>query len=193
VHVVYYAGDGKVYHRSLSSTDVLSERKSVTTDAGTKDSDRVPFMPPVYWEDAGEEKIMVGYRKASDGRIYTRIITNDGPPGAESVASDHAVNNDQAQSCQPTANLANDGSTVYLHYADAASEDIFRDVYTPQTGWGTDAEEQDGVEADLIRGVVFTHSAGNGRAKVLGYLFDNGSDGYTGTVRYKEYLIPARK
>jgi hypothetical protein len=191
VHVVYYADDGNVYHRSLSSTDVLSERESLTMDAGVRDSERVPFMPPVYWDEAGDEKIMVAYRKASDGRIYTRIIANDGPPGAESVASDHPVNNDQAQSCQPTANLANDGSTIYLHYADAETEDIFRDVYTPQTGWGTDVEEQDGVEADLIRGGVFTHSAGNGGAKVFGYLFDDGSDGYTGTVRYKEYPIRA--
>jgi hypothetical protein len=150
-------------------------------------------MPPVYWDEGGDEKIMVGYKKAADGRIYTKIITNDGRPGPESVASDRAVNNDQAQSCQPTANLANDGSTVYLHYADAAKEDIFRDVYTPKTGWGADVEEQDGVEADLLRGVVLTHSPVNGGAKVVGYLFDNGSDGYTGTVRYAEYPIRAPK
>jgi hypothetical protein len=192
VHIVYYAGDGNVYHRSLSSADVLSERESLTTDGGVKDSERVPFMPPVYWDDAGDEKIMVGYRKATDGRIYTSIITNDGRPGAESVASDRAVNNDQAESCQPTANLANDGSTVYLLYSDAAAEDIFSDVYTPQTGWGSDVKEQDAVEADLIRGVIFTHSARNGGAKVIGYVFDNGSNGYTGAVRYKERPIPAR-
>jgi len=192
VHVVYYADDGNIYHRSLSSAGVLSDRESLTADGGVRGSERFPLMPPVYWDEAGEEKIMIGYRKASDGRIYTRIITNDGPPGKESRASDHAVSNDQAQSCQPTANLANDGSTVYLHYADAATEDIFRDVYTPATGWGSDVEEQDGVEADLIRGIVFAHSAGNGGAKVIGYLVDMGSDGYTGTVRYEEYLIPAR-
>ena len=51
--------------------------------------------------------------------------------------------------------------------------------------------ERDGVEADLIRGLVFTHSTGNGGARVIGYLTDNGSDGYTGTVRYEEYPIPA--
>jgi hypothetical protein len=193
VHIVYYADDGNVYHRSVSSSNVLSDRKSLTTDGGSRPSERVPFAPPVYWDESGEEKVMVGYRKASDGRIYTRIITNDGTPGAESAASDHAVNNDQAQSCQPTANLANDGSTVYLHYADATSEDIFRDVYTPETGWGADVKEQNGVEADLIRGLVFTHLAGDGGKKVVGYLFDNGSDGYTGTVLYKEYPIPVSK
>jgi hypothetical protein len=79
-----------------------------------------------------------------------------------------------------------------LLYADAASEDIFRDVYTPQTGWGADVEEQDGVEADLIRGVVITHSEHNGGARVIGYLFDNGSNGYTGTVRYGQHPIPVR-
>jgi hypothetical protein len=191
VHIVYYSDDGSVYHRSLSSSDVLSKRRILTNAGGVRPSERAPFTPPVYWDDSGDEKIMVGYRKASDGRIYTRVITNNGEPGAEEVASDHAVNNDQAESCQPTANLANDGSRVYLHYADAASEHIFRDVYGPQTGWGADVKE-DRVEADLIRGVVLTHSARNGGAKVIGYLFDNGSDGYTGTVRYKEYPIPAR-
>lgn len=189
VHIVYYGDDGSVYHRSLSSAGVLSEREALTTDAGATEAERVPFMPPVYWNDAGDEKIMVGYRKSSDGRIHTRIITNDGRPSAESVASDHAVSNDQAQSCQPAANLANDGSTVYLHYADAATEDIFRDVFRPEAGWGRDVEEQDGAEADLIRGVVFTHSAANGGARVIGYLVDNGSDGYTGTVRYQEHPI----
>jgi hypothetical protein len=193
VHIVYYADNGNVYHRSLTSADILSERKSLTADAGTARSNRVPFMPPVFWDEAGDEKIMVGYRKATDQRIYTRIITNDAAPGIESRASDNPVSNDQAQSRQPTANLANDGSTVYLHYADAATEDIFRDVYTPNAGWGLDVEERDGVEADLIRGLVFTHSKGNPAARVIGYLVDNGSDGYTGTVRYYEYqLSPPR-
>jgi hypothetical protein len=150
-------------------------------------------MPPVYWDEDGDEKVLVGYRKAGDGRIYTRIITNDGRPEAESLASGHAVNNDQAESCQPTANLANDGSTVYLHYSEAATEDIFRNVHTPETGWGRAIEVQDGVEADLIRGTVFTHSASNGGSRVIGYLVDNGSDGYTGTVRYLEDRISGRQ
>ena len=192
VHIVYSATDGSIYHRSLSSGDALSERRLLAKDGGITRAERVPLMPPVYWQEAGSEKIMVGYRKAADGRIYTRIITDDGRPGAESAASDRAVSNDQAQSRQPTANLVVDGATVYLHYADAATEDIFRDVHTSARGWGADVKEQDGVEADLIRGAAFTHSPANGGRRVIGYLFDDGSDGYTGTVRYKELPIPVR-
>jgi hypothetical protein len=190
IHAVYASDQGLVYHRSLSADGVLSPPQLLTAEAGLKREDRVPLMPPVSWDQDGQEMLMVGYRKAADGRLYTRVLANGGPAGPEEPASSRPVSNDQAQSRQPTASLANDGPAVYLLYADAASEEIYLNVYTPGSGWGADRLERPGFEADLIRAAVFTHSAKNGGRKVLGYLVDNGSDGYTGTVRYEETPLP---
>lgn len=190
VHVVYAAESGKVYYRSVSAEGTISPRTLLTAETGRRRADRVPIMPPVSWMEQAEEKVMVGYRKAIDGRIYTRILSANGSPGPELAASAHPVSNDQAQSRQPTAHLAADGATVYLLYADAIEEDIYLNVKHSGSGWAGSTKIGPGMEADLLRGFVFNHSSANGGAKVLGYLVDNGSDGYTGTVQYGEYPIP---
>ena len=182
--------NGITYHKSLNSSDTLSAREQVYSGTGTGAGDRMPILPPVYWDDAGDEIIMGVIKRSSDGKLVSVIITNDGTPAASVVATDNAVHADSGGSRQPNASMANDGSTVYLHYAEDVTSDLFRATYESGS-WGTDVEEIDATDVDHIRSVVFTHSSGNGGDKVVGYIYDTFSNGGTGGVYYGEYVIPA--
>ena len=81
-------------------------------------------------------------------------------------------------------------------YSDLTTKDIYRDEADNDGGWGTDVEQEDGKNVDFVRGNIFTHSAGNGGAKVYGYFYANSPgtstlEGWTGDVWYGEYEIAA--
>jgi len=195
IHVFYKdATNNDIYHKSLSSSDVLSGRESCYTDAKSGGTDYQEAMTPaVYWDDAGDEKVMVGILDNSDNLLYTVVVTNDGTPETAKVASDNTVYNNPGDtgSEQPVADLVvdQDADTTYIMYSDLTTHDLFRDVAVNDGGWGTDVEQVDAVDAYWVRGNVFTHSVGNGGKTVYGFTYDNGSNGYTGFIWYDEYEI----
>jgi hypothetical protein len=189
-HIAYNDDAGNVWHRSLDSADTLSARESLTTAGltGTTDND---LTPPVYWDEAGTEKVLVIYAK-SDGKLYSRIITNDGAPGTESsAATDNTIQRNKGSSHAVCATIAVDGPDVHLLYADLTTEDIWFDSNLDEAGWGTDVEELDATACHNITGQIFTHSGGNGGAKVFGYVYEDGTDGYTGGLKYRERVFGA--
>jgi hypothetical protein len=189
IHVAYKdQTNHDLWHKSLSAADSLSARESLTTDASTENC---PMTCMVAWEDGSDEKVMVCYVDESELKLKSRIITNDGTPGTEQTASDNQVVEDQGTSRQPVADTANDGSTVWLLYADLTDQDLYRDENANGAGWGTDVEERDEISADWVRAQVFTHSGGNGGAKVLGYIVDEGAGGGTGYIWFDEYELPS--
>lgn len=190
IHIIYSnkSNTGEIYYRNLNSSNTLSGRTSVLTGTDT-DPHHSPVLKPVYWDDGGTEKIMLAYYKPSDGKLYTRVVTS-GSVGAEfaAAATDNTVASDIATSGQPTAKLAIDGTTAYIIYANAADQDIYYTSSDNGAAWNTDTELEDEVTCDLISANIFTHSAGNGSAKVLGYMYaDNRfGAGNTGDVVYNE-------
>lgn len=193
IHIIYSNKNatGEIYYRNLNSGDTLSGRTSVLTGTDTS-THHSPILKPVFWDDGGDEKIMLAYYKESDALLYTRVVTN-GTVGSEfaAAATDNAVASDIASSGQPTAKLAIDGTTTHIIYADSATQDIFHTTSVNGAAWNTDVELEDGVTCDLISANIFTHSAGNGSAKVLGYMYaDNRfGEGNTGDVVYNELEI----
>lgn len=189
---IFYKDDtnGDLYHKSLPDGGSLGSRESISSDsdAGVSDDEK-PIIPPVYWDDGGDEKIMVVYKESADNILRSRIITNDGTPASATAASDVAVASHQAGSNQPVADMVVDGTNALLLYSDRSTFDIFKDENSNGGGWGTDAEEKDGVTAHFIRGNVFTHSSGNGGDKVYGYIWDDGSDGGVGRIFYDEVVL----
>jgi hypothetical protein len=130
----------------------------------------------------------------TDNNLYSCNITNDGSPETVKLASDNTVKASPANtdSGQPVAALANDGENVYLHYADLTSGDLYRTKNVNNGTWGTDVEETDGTDLFFIRSLVFTHSAGNGGSKVIGYTYEKhlaDEGGYTGFTWYGEYEL----
>lgn len=183
--------NGDIYHKSLTSGDSLSARELVEGDAGTVNE--WAMTPAIFWDDAGAEKIMVIVQDDSDDILYSVVITDDGTPESRKQASDVAAQSHQGGSEQPTADLAVDSAsdTTYLLYSRLTDGDLYRDKAVNDGGWGADVEEQDAVEIDFVRSMVFTHSSGNGGEKVLGYLYDNGANGGTGRIFYDEFVISA--
>lgn len=192
IHIFYKdKTNGDVFHKSLNSSDTLSSRETCHADAGTGTSDEKNAVPPVYWDDAGEENIMVGIKDETSQKLDTVVIKNDGAPATAVEASDNNVENSAGgTSLQPVANLAVDGLDVYLLYGHDTTGDIYRDKNSNDGGWSTDVVEQTvGVQTDWVRGAVFTHSSGNGGDKVMGYIWDDDSSGGTGRIRYDEFVI----
>lgn len=189
---IFYKGDngtlGPIWHRSLSSADSLSAREAVDADSGPASAEEAAMTQGVYWNDGGNEKVMVVY-KGSDDYLYSVVVTDDGTPETPRQASDNTVIYNMGGSRQPTASLVLNGDDAYLHYADAATLDIYRTEMVNDGGWNTDVEELDAVTAHWIRGLVFTHSVGNGSDTVVGYAYDNGSGGGTGYIFYDEFNI----
>ncbi len=191
VHIFYKDDtNDDIYHRSLASDNTLSNRELIEGDAYPTYS--WGTTKPVYWDDAGDEKIMICCIDASDGYFYSVVITNDGSPETRKQASDNGGEGGGADGRIPVATLAVNPSTktAYLVYKRYSNQLGYRDEAVSDGGWGADVVEPLVDSADWICGNVFTHSPGNGGGTVLGMITDLGSDGGTGFVWYKEYELP---
>ena len=189
-YTMHDGGTGTMYHRSLDSGDTLSAREEVDASTGIGNNNKWVWTSPIYWDDGGVEIIMVVY-KDSDNLLYSVVVSDDGTPETRKAASDNTAMSDPGGtgSQQVTADLALDGTDAYLHYSDLTTQDLFRDTAANDGGWGTDVEELDSKQVDWIRSTSFTHSGPNGGARVVGYVYDNGSDGGTGFIWYDEFVI----
>ena len=198
VHVFYKDDtNGAILHRSIDpSDDSLTAVETVYSDAYTGGSGQQWAMTnPIVWDDGTDDYVMIGVQDDSDGFLYTVLITNDGTPGAAELVDSVVVESDSGGSTsrQPTASLAVDPATetVYCMFVDDATGDVWRYEWTSAGGWGTATEMHDGESCDELRAVVFTHSAGNGGGKVVGYIRAWDFGGYTDFTRYDEYEIAA--
>jgi hypothetical protein len=201
IHIFYKdTTNENVLHKSLTSGDSLSGPETVYSDpiqpgAGQQTS----ITTPVYWDSSGVEKIMVGILDESDTLLYTVVISDDGTPESAKVVSANTVNNDFATGRLPIADLVNDESDTYVLYSRVSDGSLYLDTASDDGGWGTDVLHRSPVTIGgaiaVIRGQVFTHSSGNGGAKVYGYTYEDSytgpSAGYTGFIRYGEYEIEA--
>ena len=187
-HVIYKDDtNGIIYHRSLSSSDSLGTRHSVQTGIATAGAnDNIPYAPTIYWDSGGTEKIMTIYQKSATAvPVFHKVIADDGTPGSEVQASDNNVEQQEGGNTMVICSAAVDGSTVHFFYSLKGDYDIYRTSNADEGGWATDVEEQDAVTCHWIRGNVY-NSGGN---TVFGYLWDDGSNGGTGYVRYSEFVI----
>jgi len=192
-HIFYRdVTNNDIYHKSLSSADSLSSRESVEIDAMSGTNDWGTNMP-VYWDDAGSEKIMIGVMDNSDGLMYSVVVTDDGTPETRKQVSDSAVRNSPtgASSQQPVADMAVDSATdkQYALLVPTSDGDIYLDSATNDGGWGTDTDIYTATNIDYVRGQIYTHSAGNGGNKVYGYWYDDNAAGENGFSWYGEKVI----
>ena len=193
IHIFYHDQDNyDIYHKMLTSGDSLGAREVVHDNTKTGGAFQWAMTEAVYWDDAGSEKIMVIIHSDADNDIDSYVVTDNGSPEGQKAVSDGPnVAFNQGGSKQPVASLSVDAAakTTYALWAEVVTYDLWRDEAVNDGGWGADVEELDGKSVDWVRGRVFTHSAGNGGDKVLGYIYDNGSGGGTGYIWYGEYVI----
>ena len=180
--------NGALYYKTLSTGDVLSARTQIATGLSTSGSREHAAIKPVYYDDDGAETVVVMYSKSTD-ILWAKPIVN-GTPGTELQVSGVAVLGNANSTSGPIAASALSGKTVYAAYSDASTSDIWYDENADAAGWATDVEILNNTTCRTISANVYTHSAGNGGAKVLGYFYDTSSGGYTGELFYGEYVLP---
>jgi len=191
-HVFYQEitnGTGNMYHRSLSSAGSLSAREAISTTGGTNNNNSKSITKPIYWDDAGDEKIMVVYRESTNN-AFSRIITNDGTPGSAVSATDNGVNRAEGGSNMLSAQLCGDGAgNAYLVYSDITNEDLYLAAY--QGGvWGVEALKLSGADAVIDFQQISYYTNSNGDV-VLGYIYENdpaaGRD--TGPIWFEQQIL----
>jgi NADPH-dependent ferric siderophore reductase len=197
-HVFYQEitnGSGFIYHKSLSSGGSLSGAETISSASGTNNNNSKGIAKPIYWDDTGDEKILVVYRE-SDNDTWERVITNDGTPGSAVAVTDVGVNRAEGGSNMASMQLTPEGSSgdARLIYSDLSTEDL--QMATRSSGsWGTDEEILDAATIDFQQIGVFTHSAGNGGDTVAGIIYQNAiptaAAGDDGLMWYTEDVITA--
>jgi cellulose synthase/poly-beta-1,6-N-acetylglucosamine synthase-like glycosyltransferase/transposase-like protein len=188
---IFYRDDtaNSIYHKSLTSGDVLSARELIELDAGTT-ADHWYTVPQVYWTDPdGNEKIMTVYRDGSDDLMYSKVITNDGTPEARKQVSSTTVQDSPTgtQSSQLAADLVVDEYTdvVIAAFSPENDRDLDIDYTSNDAGWHADTTIRTGT-MDYIKGEIFTHSSGNGGETVYGYYYEDAGGGAPGFGWYGE-------
>lgn len=182
LHIFYHSENGStgtVYHRSLAADGTLSARELVSNTGQSNNFD-CPFTEAIYWDDAGNEKIMVCFNNGS-GDLHSSVVTNDGTPEASKLAfTGVAQNPGTYNSRQTIASLSADGSTAHVVCADAATLDIWH-TENPNNGtWTSATEIEDNVSTYLLRGRVIVRSG----TKEIGYMFDQDINGFDGNSWY---------
>ena len=195
IHFVYTASDGTngyIYLRTLSTDNSLEIRQTIHSEVGLQSSkDKVYITPPFVWNDGGTERVGIGFRKESDLLFFRSWNASTEVLDPEESVSDNTVVPSGADSHTTVADIVADDATgdLYVLYGEKNTEDMFYDTRLEGGTWGIDTEEHDIVNVDWIRAKVFAHSAINGGAKVLGYIWDDGSDGGVGKTRYDERML----
>lgn len=121
-------------------------------------------------------------------QVSTTSVENDFPTDADSLGVNAGMAVDY------------DTGTVYAMYIDTTNQDVYRNEWSEGGGWGTEVKEHAATgnsdRAMYVHPNVFTHAAGNGGKKVLGWVWvacdtANGVAYTDGQARYDEFEIPS--
>lgn len=187
-----------LYYKTLSSSGTLSARTQVATS--TNGTNHVIVSPPVELHVGGSEKIVIAWKRGSDGKLTSKTITA-GSLGSEQVISDATVWHDplSTQSVQPVASLAaNDtDDKVYAVFSRDSDQDAYYDVLSAGA-WGTDVEMVDGQKVASIQATYFPNwnNVNLVDPDVLGIVYDDETcwspctPQVANTVRYTEIAAP---
>ncbi len=215
IHIIYHTANGTVgelfYKTIASGGETLSSRtqvdQSITVDAGAPGNRSGTHTPLVLWDDGATEKVGVLY--VND--VGDIVNWNESATSTPGWANEAVVSTGQVR----TGALGSDqiGATTIVDDVDDEpwafwiDDEVATDQYrmledTEVSGsWGTDTERDDGVFSGM-RAITFTHSSGNGGARVIGLFVSdqlnstspsNGgpvtTTGNTGFIRYMEIIL----
>jgi hypothetical protein len=191
IHIFYKNDtDSKILWRTLTG-DTLSG-STILNPSSTTTDDETMASPPVYLDVGGTERILVAWKRLSDSFLIG-VAIDGGTPGSEEAISHVAVYEDPplVASLQTVATFVPDPATGKIHtlYADDATHDLWHRVRNGT--WAAQTEILDGREMQFMSGGIYTHSAGNGGAKVLGVIYDDAQGLNRGQPRYTEIELPA--
>lgn len=186
-HIVYKDDDnGILYRNTLSATNVLGTRESIATGLTvTGVADNIPFLPPLYYDDGGNEKIVFFYQKtAQTGVLFCRILTN-GSLGSEIQATTLGVEAQEGANNMVIATAGVYGTTIYLFFSDTTDLDIYWTKSENGAAFDSHTELHNNVTCQWIRGEI-TNQGGD---IYFSYVWDRGSGGATGFTYIDNFFI----
>jgi hypothetical protein len=211
IHIFYHAftgtvGSGEIWHKSLSNADALSGRTRVDQGGPTINHDggsRINCIAgAVLWDDGGTVRVGAAYH--DDGGVED-IYWNSSAVSSISFTSGEEValtdvDTNVLGGAAVSAGVAIDDTddVVYVMGTDLTATQAYlkydsrvSGTWQGDSNWSTDRHK-------MPRPLVFTHSAGNGGARVLGFVHVdknaftlNVGAGGTGLIRYDEIVIAA--
>jgi hypothetical protein len=200
IHVFYTDySNYNVHHRSINTSDVLGTLHTCDSDLTQDAGERQHGMTnAVCWYNGTNEKAMIGYKTETEADLFTCIVQDDGTPDTPLNASnsvDVLANPTGVNSRQPVATIAHDSydDTIYLFYAEEATEDLWRATSADGAAWTGHTEEVSDSNWHALRGQVHTEAGGD---TVFGYIYDEPyqqdatqRSGFTGSNGFGTFLI----
>ncbi len=181
MHLAYYSPDGSIWYRRLSRKGALSKPQRLASGLKTSRSAFGSVLPLLYHSET--DTLFIVYR-SKDGALWERRVVGSGDPTPAVKATDRAVVQHAVDSQQPAADVVLDGETLHILFVDKAT----RSVYATHNdgGWQPSKLLVDKILGSWIRGSVYMRPDGT---KVLGYVYDAGSDGGAGMNRFREVRL----
>lgn len=191
VHLAYFRADGTIHHRRLLADGTLTPATQLAAGAGTTEAEYGAVLPLVYIPET--DTLVVAYR-LDDGQLYERRITGDAAPTAALQISDRPVITDAVDAQQAAADLVHDGSVLHALFIDTETRSIHHSCndLAGDAGWQPSTVVVDGILGSWVRGGVLESGGGGEGEKVLGYVYDAGSDGGAGMNRYATLSLDGR-
>lgn len=181
VHLAYYSPDGGVWYRRQDRDGALTDAVRLASGLGRTRAEYGAVLPLVVLP--GDTAVVLW--RGPDGAIWERRISADGAMTPAAKASDRAVVQDAVDSQQPAADAVADGDRVRLLFIDAAERSL-RSTADGPGGWRPSTLEVGDIVGSWVRGGVWTRADG---ARVLGCVYDAGSEGGAGMNRFAEILL----
>jgi hypothetical protein len=188
-HIFYNDNtNGLLYHKSLSSEDVLSDREAVHDDVGTGGTDEKPILGAIYYDASGTERVVVAFRDESDGLVYTSKVDDDGSPSTPVAASDNTILQSGIGDRQVAGQLVNLSSDLYIVYADVTNGEVWLTKSVNYGSWNTDDKIIANANAAAINALAYEPSDSS---KQLGILWEKASGHANGFLEFYEYELAA--
>ncbi len=181
-HITYHDETNlDALHKSVQDVDGTLSSVEILNDTDTGAGEHM-VVNPVYYDDGGVERITVAWKRSTGDDGRSAEIDDDGTPAAAETFGISVDAFTESSFTWAQISLAVDVKTVWAIWAQASDNDLFINSNVNSGGWGTEAEEADGVTANAITSNIYERD-GN---IVLAYLYDDG-----GTVTYDEFIIRA--
>lgn len=184
VHLAYYSPDGSVWYRRLDRKGALSKPQRLASGLARSKSMWGSVLPLLYHSKT--DTVFIVYRQ-KDGALRERRIVGGGDPTPAVKATDRAVIQNAVDSQQPAADVVLDGETLHILFVEQSSRSLYVTRY--DGGWQRSKLLVDGIRGSWIRGSVYARPDGK---RVLGYVYDAGSEGGAGMNRFGELTLSQR-
>lgn len=183
VHLAYTGSDGTAWYRRIRPDGELTQRQRVATGLGTDSEDIGSILPLVYLPET--DTLSIIYR-LDTGILEERRSVEHGPFSKPARVSDHSVVQNAVDADQTGADAIADGTTVHVLYIEEDSRHIFHTSTDGDGSWSPVSLQVEDVDAQWVRGTVLDRGESG---KVLGYVYDAGSNGGSGMNRYEEISL----